>query len=120
MNSRVEPGIEVAVCLEGTFAVAGGGSLLALYILVIGLLGGCTCVGIATLAAFLAKNEERLEWMTNEVVNFIKTVIGATIAISLCATCGFFLLISFFSLNVTSINHHFNSVSNHYRIFYIH
>ena len=96
---RVEPGTEGAVSLEGTLAAAGGGSLLALYGLGIGLLRSWTSVGIATLAAFLATNAESLigatlqekkglEWMTNEVVNFINTVIGATIAISLGATLG--------------------------------
>ena len=88
----MEPWTEGAASLEGTLAFAGGESLLALYILGIGLLGGWACVGIATLAAFLAKNEERLigatlqektglEWMTNKVVNYINTVIGATIAL---------------------------------------
>ena len=56
-------------------------------------------MGIATLAVFLATNAERLigttlqekwglELMTNEVVNLINTVVGATIVISLGATCG--------------------------------
>ena len=56
-------------------------------------------MGIATLAVFFATNAERLigttlqekrglELMTNEVVNLINTVVGATIAISLGATCG--------------------------------
>ena len=91
---RVKPGTEGAVSLEGTLAAAVGGSLLAMYGLGIGLLGSWTSVGIATLAAFLATNAESLigatlqekkgfEWMTNEVVNFINTVIGATIAIGL-------------------------------------
>jgi uncharacterized protein (TIGR00297 family) len=91
---RVAPGTEGAVSLEGTLAAAVGGSLLSMYGLGIGLLGSWTSVGIATLAAFLATNAESLigatlqekkgfEWMTNEVVNFINTVIGATIAIGL-------------------------------------
>ena len=78
-----------------------GGSFLPLYAYAIGLLqGGLLDVGIATLAAFLATNAESVigavlqgkkgfEWMTNEVVNFINTVIGAGIAISL----GSFLMV---------------------------
>jgi len=92
---RVEPGTEGAVSAEGTAAAAVGGSLLPMYALGIGLLnGGWVAVGIATFAAFMATNAESwigavlqgkkgFEWMTNEVVNFLNTVIGATIAISL-------------------------------------
>lgn len=98
---RVEPGTEGAVSAEGTAAAAVGGSFLPLYAYAIGLLqGGLLDVGIATLAAFLATNAESVigavlqgkkgfEWMTNEVVNFINTVIGAGIAISL----GSFLMV---------------------------
>ena len=91
---RVDPGTEGAVSAEGTAAAAIGGSFLPIYALGIGLIHDWTSVGIATLAAFLATNAESVigavlqgkkgfEWMTNEVVNFINTVIGAGIAISL-------------------------------------
>lgn len=91
---RVEPGTEGAISAEGTAAAAFGGSLLPIYALGIGLISGWTSVAIATFAAFWATNAESLigavfqgkkgfEWMTNEVVNFINTVIGAGIAISL-------------------------------------
>ena len=91
---RVQPGTEGAVSAEGTAAAAIGGSLLPIYAYGIGLIHDFTSIGIATLAAFLATNAESLigavlqgkkgfEWMTNEVVNFINTVIGAGIAISL-------------------------------------
>lgn len=91
---RVEPGTEGAVSTEGTAAALFGGSLLPMYALGIGLINNWTSVGIATLAAFLATNAESLigavfqgkkgfEWMTNEVVNFFNTVIGAGIAIIL-------------------------------------
>jgi uncharacterized protein (TIGR00297 family) len=91
---RVEPGTEGAVSAEGTAAALVGGSFLPLYALGIGLIHGWSSVGIATIAAFLATNAESwigavlqgkkgFEWMTNEVVNFINTVIGATIAMGL-------------------------------------
>ena len=91
---RVEPGTEGAVSAEGTAAAAIGGSLLPIYAYAIGLIHDLPSIGIATLAAFLATNAESLigavlqgkegfKWMTNEVVNFINTVIGAGIAISL-------------------------------------
>lgn len=91
---RVEPGTEGAVSAEGTAAALVGGSFLPLYAFGIGLIHDWSSVGIATVAAFLATNAESwigavlqgkkgFEWMTNEVVNFINTVIGATIAIGL-------------------------------------
>lgn len=92
---RVEPGTEGAISLEGTLAAAAGGALLPIYATSIGFLhGGLVSVLIGTLAAFLATNAESLigaslqgkkglEWMTNEVVNFFNTVIGASIAIAL-------------------------------------
>lgn len=95
---KVPPGTEGAVSLEGTAAAAVGGSLLPLYAYAIGLLNfgssALGTIGIATFAAFMATNAESLigatmqgkkglEWMTNEVVNFFNTVIGAGIAIGL-------------------------------------
>lgn len=91
---RVEPGTEGAISLEGTLAAAVGGCLLPIYATSIGFLdGGLTSIAIATFSAFMATNAESLigatlqgkkglEWMTNEVVNFINTVIGASIAIA--------------------------------------
>jgi len=92
--ARVEPGTEGAVSAEGTAAALFGGSLIPIYAYAIGLLNNLSFVGIATIAAFLACNAESvigavlqgkkgLEWITNEVVNFFNTVIGAGIAISL-------------------------------------
>eukprot|EP00957_Ditylum_brightwellii_P009137 690772-Ditylum_brightwellii.AAC.1 len=89
---KVEPGTEGAVSLEGTLAAMVGGLLLPLYGLGVDLItpGG---VVVATIAAFLATNAESVigatiqgkagfTWMTNEVVNFVNTLIGASIAIS--------------------------------------
>jgi uncharacterized protein (TIGR00297 family) len=88
---RVEPGTEGAISAEGTAASVVGGLLLALYGYAIGLID-LPGIAIATVAAFLATNVESLigatlqdkkglKFMTNEVVNFLNTAIGATIAI---------------------------------------
>ena len=89
---RVEPGTEGAVSAEGTAAAVVGGLLLSLYGWAIGLISG-PAVPISVAAAFIATNiesvlgatlqgKEELEWITNEVVNFINTLIGAAIAIA--------------------------------------
>lgn len=88
--ARVEPGTEGAVSAEGTAAALVGGSLLPLYGWAVGLVDAPS-VAIATVSAFIACNVESLigatlqekkgfEWMTNEVVNFINTVVGAGLA----------------------------------------
>lgn len=89
---RVDPGTEGAVSVEGTAASVVGGFLLALYGYVIGFIS-VPGIAIATVAAFIATNVESLigatlqdkegfEFMTNEVVNFVNTLIGAAIAIA--------------------------------------
>jgi len=91
--ARVEPGTEGAVSAEGTAAAVVGGFLLSLYGYAVGLIGSPGAVAVSTVAAFLATNVESLigatlqekkgfEWMTNEVVNFFNTLIGAGIAIA--------------------------------------
>jgi len=91
---RVQPGTEGAISAEGTAAAFIGGSLLPFYALSIGLLPSINFVLIATVAAFFATNCESLigatmqgkrgfDWMTNEVVNFFNTVIGAFTAIAI-------------------------------------
>ena len=88
---RVEPGTEGAVSAEGTAAAAVGGLLLSLYGWSIGLISG-RAVPISVAAAFIATNiesilgatlqgKDSLKWITNEVVNFVNTLIGAGIAI---------------------------------------
>jgi len=90
---RVEPGTEGAISAEGTAAAVVGGFLLSAYGYSIGLLDSASALGISTVAAFVATNvesllgatvqeKEGLKWMTNEVVNFINTLIGAGIAIA--------------------------------------
>ncbi len=89
---RVEPGTEGAVSAEGTAASVVGGLILAVYGYCVGLIS-VEGIGIATVAAFLATNvesligatlqdKEGLKFMTNEVVNFINTAIGAALAIT--------------------------------------
>jgi uncharacterized protein (TIGR00297 family) len=91
---RVEPGTEGAISAEGTGASVVGGLLLTLYALSVGLIRGPGAVIVSTVAAFLATNIESLlgatlqgkkglEWITNEVINFFNTLIGAAIAICL-------------------------------------
>jgi len=89
---RVEPGTEGAVSLEGTAAAVVGGFLLSLYGHSVGLVASVPALAVSTVAAFLATNvesvlgatlqeKEGLAWVTNEVVNFFNTLIGAAIAI---------------------------------------
>jgi len=87
---KVPPGTEGAVSAEGTAAAVLGGGLLSLYAWSIGLIT-LPGVGISTVAAFLGCNAESVigatlqgkkgfSWMTNEVVNFFNTLIGAGLA----------------------------------------
>jgi uncharacterized protein (TIGR00297 family) len=89
---RVEPGTEGAVSAEGTAASVVGGTILTLYGYFIGLITG-PAVPISIVAAFIATNIEsvlgatlqgkkNLEWITNDVVNFLNTLIGAGLAIA--------------------------------------
>lgn len=89
---RVEPGTEGAVSAEGTAAAALGGFLLSLYGAFVGLIEGWPMIAVSAVAAFLATNAESLigatlqdregfDFMTNEVVNFINTLIGGALAI---------------------------------------
>jgi uncharacterized protein (TIGR00297 family) len=103
--ARVSPGTEGAISLEGTLAAVVGGFLLSLLayapFLQIKMIGSLTGVAISTTAAFLATMAEsyigailqtdgddgdgapKFAWATNEVVNFINTLIGAGIALTL-------------------------------------
>jgi uncharacterized protein (TIGR00297 family) len=91
--SRVAPGTEGAVSVEGTAAAAVGGLLLALCGLRLGFLENMSAVLVSTIAAFLATNVESvlgatlqekkgLSWITNEVINFLNTAIGAVLAMA--------------------------------------
>ncbi len=87
----VPGGTEGAVSLEGTLAGVVASAAIALFAWAVGmidLLGVVFCV----LAAFIATNLEsvigatlqaKVGWLTNEVVNFLNTLIGAIVAIFL-------------------------------------
>jgi len=91
----VPRGTEGAISLEGTLASVVGGLSLAVYAyLVVGLIPTLQSVGIATFAAFFAtmvesligatlQEKEGMGWMTNEVVNFLNTLIGAVVAMTM-------------------------------------
>jgi uncharacterized protein (TIGR00297 family) len=88
---RVLPGTEGAVSLEGTLAGAIGSLVLASYAVGCGLMG-LSAVAPCLVAAFVATNVEsligasaqgRFGWLTNEVVNFINTLVGALVAVAI-------------------------------------
>ena len=87
----VPRGTEGAVSLEGTLAGAIASVILAVIAWAIGMI---SAIGIiwCVIAAFIATTvesligatlESRLTWLTNDIVNFINTVIGAIAAILL-------------------------------------
>jgi uncharacterized protein (TIGR00297 family) len=87
----VPRGTEGAVSLEGTLAGIVGSVAIALVGWFIGLISPVG-IGICILAAFIATNLEsvigatlqhRFNWLTNELVNVLNTLIGAMAAITL-------------------------------------
>ena len=89
----VPRGTEGAVSLEGTIAGIVGSILIALVSWAVGLID-LTGIIFCVLAAFIATNIEsvigatvqsQFEWLTNEVVNFFNTFIGAIAAIVLAS-----------------------------------
>jgi len=85
---KVPPGSEGAISLEGTIAALFGAFLIPCYAFFIDLISS-TDIVIATFAAFLATFAEswigaslqnKTKFMTNEVVNFFNTLIGAALA----------------------------------------
>ncbi|NEQ46470.1 MAG: TIGR00297 family protein [Leptolyngbya sp. SIOISBB] len=87
----VSAGTEGAVSLEGTLAGVVGSALIAVVGWAVGLISLLGIV-LCLIAAFIATNlesvigatlQERLPWLTNELVNIVNTTIGAISAISL-------------------------------------
>jgi uncharacterized protein (TIGR00297 family) len=87
----VPRGTEGAISLEGTLAGIVGGILISLVAYSLGMIT-FTGVIICTIAAFVATNIESvigatlqsdLDWLSNELVNVINTIIGAVVAISI-------------------------------------
>jgi uncharacterized membrane protein len=89
----VPRGTEGAVSLEGTIAGIVGSILIALVSWAVGVID-LTGIVFCVIAAFIATNIEsvigatvqsKFEWLTNEVVNFFNTLIGAIAAIVLAS-----------------------------------
>jgi uncharacterized protein (TIGR00297 family) len=87
----VPRGTEGAVSLEGTLAGIVGGITICLVAYSLGMIT-LTGVIICTIAAFIATNLEsvigatlqsKFDWLTNELVNVINTIIGAVVAIAI-------------------------------------
>jgi uncharacterized protein (TIGR00297 family) len=87
----VPRGTEGAVSLEGTIAGIVGSLLLSILAWVLGMIPAIG-IGICLIAAFVATNiesligatlQEKIDWLSNELVNFINTAIGAAVAILL-------------------------------------
>jgi len=95
----VPRGTEGAVSLEGTLAGIVASIAIALLAWAVGLID-LTGVAFCVIAAFIATNIEsvigatvqsKFEWLTNEVVNFVNTLIGAIAAIILALVWRAFL-----------------------------
>lgn len=87
----VPRGTEGAVSLEGTVAGMAGSIALAAVALAVGLIS-LKGVAVCAIAAFIATTvesvigatvEEKLTWLTHDLVNIINTTVGALLAISL-------------------------------------
>ncbi|MCY7368757.1 MAG: TIGR00297 family protein [Chamaesiphon sp.] len=85
----VPRGTEGAISLEGTLAGIIGGILISLIAYSLGMIT-FTGVIICTIAAFVATNIESvigatlqsdIDWLSNELVNVINTIVGAVVAI---------------------------------------
>lgn len=95
----VPRGTEGAVSLEGTLAGIAASIAIALLAWAVGLIN-LTEIAFCVIAAFIATNIEsvigatvqsKFEWLTNEVVNFFNTLIGAIAAILLASAWKAFL-----------------------------
>ncbi len=87
----VPRGTEGAISLEGTLAGIVGGILISLVACSLGMINFQGVI-ICTIAAFVATNVESvigatlqsdIDWLSNELVNVINTIIGAVVAISI-------------------------------------
>jgi uncharacterized protein (TIGR00297 family) len=87
----VPRGTEGAISLEGTLAGIIGGILISLVAYSLGLITFQGVI-ICTIAAFVATNVESvigatlqsdIDWLSNELVNVINTIVGAVVAISI-------------------------------------
>ncbi|CAM9898474.1 unnamed protein product, partial [Ectocarpus sp. 8 AP-2014] len=92
----VAAGTEGAVSLEGTLAGVVGSIIISGFA---GAAGVVTAKALPAclIAAFVATNFEsvlgattqgKVPWLTNEVVNFVNTVVGAAVGVGLGLACG--------------------------------
>lgn len=91
----VPRGTEGAVSLEGTLAGVVGSIALSLVAWVVGLIP-LSGIAVCAIAAFVATTiesligatiEEKLAWLTHDLVNIINTTVGAIVAICLGLVC---------------------------------
>ena len=87
----VPRGTEGAISLEGTLAGIVGGILISLVAYSLDMITFQGVI-ICTIAAFVATNVESvigatlqsdIDWLSNELVNVINTIVGAVVAISI-------------------------------------
>ena len=87
----VPRGTEGAISLEGTLAGIVGGILISIVAYSLGMITFQGVI-ICTIAAFVATNVESvigatlqsdIDWLSNELVNVINTIVGAVVAISI-------------------------------------
>lgn len=92
----VPAGTEGAVSAEGTAAGVVGSIVIATYAVACGLVPrstlvpvlGAAVIGTTCESVIGAAAQDSFEWLTNEVVNFIMTVIGAAAGIGLAVALG--------------------------------
>jgi uncharacterized protein (TIGR00297 family) len=87
----VPRGTEGAISLEGTLAGIVGGILISLVAYSLGMINFQGVI-ICTIAAFIATSVESvigatlqsdIDWLSNELVNVINTIVGAVVAVSI-------------------------------------
>ena len=91
---RVEPGTEGAISLEGTLASAAGSLVMSLVMWALVLVPSgrlMLLVAVVGFVATLAESvlgaiaQQRLSWMSNELVNALQTTLAALLIILLMA-----------------------------------
>jgi uncharacterized protein (TIGR00297 family) len=89
---KVPRGTEGAVSLEGTLAGIIGSILIVMFGIFTNLISGWKAANIIIISAFIANfaesyigatYQDNVKWLSNELVNFINTTIGALLAIIL-------------------------------------
>jgi len=96
--AKVRPGTEGAISVEGTMAGVAGSSILCAFGVSVGLIpfaAALPSIVAAWLANYVesligatAQGKEGWPWLTNELVNFINTTVGAAAAIAISMLTG--------------------------------